>query len=447
MTTIAWAQGAARAVSESLGNDFGPTPQENVDALRDAAARLSDTPSPDAELCLKLDKLIQLAHKEMAVSSSAAQIGWRRLYTDACILRSLADIYSLNSTNAQKYALSCIARLDHAIIIAGAPGEGRLDFTIDLIAEVQSKCFRSPGAGEMLVPVPVTTPHSPTLPLTALRTYSEAVPRLDVPPSLTSFATSLSRRPFVLPGYICDWPAMNEHPWRSLDYLRAVTGPGRVVPVEIGRDYTEADWTQKMMPWDEFLDSLGRDSNQEQRPTLYLAQHNLLKQFPALRDDMMPPDYVYTSPSPTEDFPTYTPPANEDQLVLNTWLGPAGTISPAHTDPFFNFFAQVVGRKTVWLAPPSTTPSMYPYPPPSVSSNQARNPAANSTDPSMGNTSRVDVFSDTAANHGDYPLFWDNTVPQAMAVTLEPGELLFFPPGWWHAMRSEDTSFSVSMWF
>ena len=46
-----------------------------------------------------------------------------------------------------------------------------------------------------------------------------------------------------------------------------------------------------------------------------------------------------------------------------------------------------------------------------------------------------------------YPDFWKDVPPRAMSVTLEPGDLLFFPPGWWHAMRSEETSFSVSMWF
>lgn len=150
-------------------------------------------------------------------------------------------------------------------------------------------------------------------------------------------------------------------------------------------------------------------------------------------------------------------------------------------DPFFNLYgaplaktphirllipinaAQVVGRKTVWLAPPSASPHMYPYapssPPTSASASAAgedanapRNPAANGESPSMSNTSRVDVFSPAdvengAPPHDLYPDFWKNVAGAAMSVTLAPGDLLFFPPGWWHAMRSEETSFSVSMWF
>ena len=98
---------------------------------------------------------------------------------------------------------------------------------------------------------------------------------------------------------------------------------------------------------------------------------------------------------------------------------------------------QVVGRKTVWLAPPGISEHMYPY--------RAEHPAANTTSPSMSNTSRVDVFSNEET--ADHAAFWKHVVPEAMSVTLDPGDLLFFPPGWWHGMRGEDTSFSVSMWF
>lgn len=91
---------------------------------------------------------------------------------------------------------------------------------------------------------------------------------------------------------------------------------------------------------------------------------------------------------------------------------------------------QVVGRKTVWIAPPSVSDFMY----------------ASGED--IRNTSRVDVFAeDTAHVAKEWPEFATRVVPQAMSFLLEPGDMLFLPPGWWHAMRSEELSFSVSFWF
>jgi hypothetical protein len=72
------------------------------------------------------------------------------------------------------------------------------------------------------------------------------------------------------------------------------------------------------------------------------------------------------------------------------------------------------------------------------------NPAANRVEPTMSNTSRVDVF---APDGTQFPLFTEHVAPHSLGALLEPGDLLYFPPGWWHAMRSEETSFSVSMWF
>lgn len=65
---------------------------------------------------------------------------------------------------------------------------------------------------------------------------------------------------------------------------------------------------------------------------------------------------------------------------------------------------------------------------------------------SLRNTSRVDVFNDVK-DLVSFSDFVQKVIPLSMAGTLGPGDALFFPPGWWHSMRSESTSFSLSMWF
>ena len=87
---------------------------------------------------------------------------------------------------------------------------------------------------------------------------------------------------------------------------------------------------------------------------------------------------------------------------------------------------------------------MYPYP--SRSTETGHGPDQTLQDFKLGNTSQVGVFSDVDELQ-DFPNFTRDVVPISRIATLGPGDVLFFPPGWWHAMKSESTSFSLSMWF
>ncbi|KAI6038456.1 Clavaminate synthase-like protein [Pisolithus marmoratus] len=377
--------------------ELSRTPCDIVDRLRGQADL------DFSGLAARMDTVINLAYDRMSSPSFMASFFWRKLYTDACVVKVL--LLLTDSELHEATARTSIATLDRAIILAGAPGDASLGLILDMIRWIQSHThWKDHGIGSG---------------------HHEFTAGREV--------TIWSRSPFVLKGFVSDWPAVKH--WTSADYLYSVAGPGRIVPVEIGNDYRSDDWTQELLGWEDCLSALtASDSSQRHPlPVFYLAQHNLLQQFPILREDITVPDYVYMSPGPPVSYPNYRPPSNEDQLVINVWFGPKGTISPAHTDPFFNCYAQVVGRKTVWLAPPEIASSMYPCGPSLAGTDDIHHPAANTTEPLMSNTSRVDVFPAS------------KEVQEA--VTLDPGDLLFFPPGWWHAMRSDDVSFSVSMWF
>jgi hypothetical protein len=266
-----------------------------------------------------MDTFADYAYEKMSTLHPSASTCWRYLYTDTCLLRSLSDIESQD----RAIALDAIARLDRAIIIAGASGEGRLDLILQVIKNIQSRLPMSQFAALSRIPppfVPVSPVASPA-----------DIPQLSRPPSLTLFHKDLSRSPFILRGFINDWPAIHDNSWQNVDYLRLMAGPGRIVPVEVGKDYRGDDWTQKLMQWDDFLDAVFTCKQRPPDEVLYLAQHNLLMQFPELRNDIRIPDYVYVDLAVPEDFPAYMPPGNDEQLVINVWLGPKGTVSPAHT--------------------------------------------------------------------------------------------------------------------
>jgi hypothetical protein len=278
-----------------------------------------------------LDTLHVKIYNSMSSCSLEHSFHWRSLYTDLSIARAVIAIHPLRTTINAKLAVS---QLDKAIVFAGAPGDGRLDLILDLIASIQSEHLSndhrcSPSAE--FTPFLLVPGHLPKLP--TLLTSRDNVLCLQDPPAFTTFVSTLCKRPFVLKGFAKDWPALNERNWLSLDYLRSVAGRGRQVPVEVGSDYRTDDWTQRLMDWDDFLDALAYPTGtaEEGREVLYLAQHNLFKQFPALASGILEPDYVYASLAPSEDYPDYHPPANEEQLVKNVWLGPEGAVSPAHT--------------------------------------------------------------------------------------------------------------------
>ncbi|XP_058836065.1 bifunctional peptidase and arginyl-hydroxylase JMJD5-like isoform X1 [Topomyia yanbarensis] len=135
------------------------------------------------------------------------------------------------------------------------------------------------------------------------------------------------QEPVLLRGVIDDWPAMQR--WHDPNYLIELAGE-RTVPVEIGSQYSNEDWSQGLVKFKDFLfDNLGPPSSgdkpQNSGKRAYLAQHELFDQIPKLRSDIFVPDYIgRTDLSPR----------------IKAWLGPAGTISPLHTDPCHNLLCQ-----------------------------------------------------------------------------------------------------------
>ncbi|KAF8889775.1 hypothetical protein CPB84DRAFT_1785368 [Gymnopilus junonius] len=415
-----------RAIPLSLAEELKSFGSEKVhkSVLYNAAADIAEGRNVE-EWCEQLLKLINESHQNMRDSVSATQLTyWREIYTDCCILRGIAQFNLARVFEA-------IATLDHALIITGA--YGRLYLVWDIIRKMQSKVPCGSAPNYLVQRDSREVAFRPTC-------AQNIIPEIP-PPSFLSFQFEFSQTPFILRKYASDWPALRDRPWRSAAYLRSISGPGRVVPVEIGRDYRDQSWSQELMDWDRFLSTLNFDdqpASESPKDTFYLAQYDLTRQFPSLLEDIIVPDYVYSS-LVSRDFPSYRQPLNDESMLFNTWLGPKDTVSPAHTDPYFNFYVQVVGHKSVWLAPPSVSTYMRPVP-------LLFDPERPTNSDDLSNTSRVDVFADLS-HLENLPEFMQNVVPVSMNAVLAPGDVLFFPPGWWHAMRSETTSFSFSIWF
>ena len=111
-------------------------------------------------------------------------------------------------------------------------------------------------------------------------------------------------------------------------------------------------------------------------------------------------------------------------MQLNAWFGPQNTISPLHHDPHHNLLCQVVGRKYLRLYPHEASTRLYPHP-----------------DPLLNNTSQMDVANPDVDR---FPLVAGLA---CLECILEPGEMLYIPPKYWHYVRALSISFSVSCWW
>lgn len=280
--------------------------------------------------------------------------------------------------------------------------------------------------------------------------------------SISAFERHLQggKGPLVIKDTLEHWPALHERPWRSPSYLKEkMFGGRRLVPVEVGRSYTDEGWCQKIIRFGAFIDEFilrkkpgegiatnnsnpdGEDYNfigwrpQPRRKDEigYLAQYDLFSQIPSLRNDISIPDYCFSEPPPRSVADGATgkelPPKLPEPL-LNAWLGPAGTVSPLHTDPYHNILCQVVGRKYIRLYDPGQTERLY-----------ARGSEAGVD---MSNTSKLDVEGNADDLERHFPLFKEARYVEAI---LGEGESLYIPAGWWHYVRSLTVSFSVSFWW
>ena len=121
------------------------------------------------------------------------------------------------------------------------------------------------------------------------------------------------------------------------------------------------------------------------------------------------------------DFSSLTPKSNEP-TDTRLWLGSANTCSGLHSDLKDNVFAQIKGRKRVFLVPFEQTRLVYPF---------------------IDNIVNSQVDPENYSYH-KFPKFISADV---METYVEPGDILFIPRGWWHYLRSLAPSISINHWF
>ena len=386
------------------------------------------------------EEALQLADRKLHVFPfKDVESRWRRLYTDAGISKALKLILEYTKSEEQagpekdRLLDEIVKQLDMVLIMTGAPlREDLVNRIFQRLEDYVSKAKEE----ETGLPPAKRQKRSDEFDTTKYK-----APKIEFPVSRSGLSLSQFERllkapkPYVIENALQHWPAMEERPWKSPSYLlRKTFGGRRLVPVELGRSYTDEGWGQKIMRFQDFMSDYILDP--KGFGIAYLAQHDLFAQVPSLRNDVAIPDFCYTEPpGPEEKDPLYAKDIKKlEKPLLNAWFGPQGTISPLHTDPYHNILCQVVGKKYVRLYSPAETAKLYP-----------RDIEDGGID--MSNTSQVPpekVEMDLEIDDEEFPLFRGALYVETI---LHEGDSIYIPVGWWHYIRALTVSFNVSFWW
>lgn len=161
--------------------------------------------------------------------------------------------------------------------------------------------------------------------------------------------------------------------------------------------------------------------------SLYIAQSSLSDLPQPMQDDLPVPELVQRA-------------GRGDVYSSSIWLGTQPTYTPLHRDPNPNLFCQLYSQKSVRLLPPAVGHRVF-------HEVQARiqrrgNSRIRTTDMMEGDERRA-----------LHDAVWEASPPtdQMYPVSLDAGDALFIPEGWWHSVKSGESdgklNCSVNWWF
>jgi len=230
--------------------------------------------------------------------------------------------------------------------------------------------------------------------------------------------------PVVVRGALADWPSLD---WGEQGWLKVLGDQEIEVRFgEVDPRYKHPAWERctqvkkvpasKLLLSDQRVQLVGEDSN----PT---CKHRWAYWDYKYLAHLLPAEHLAAFPWSNLGFPTR---AGEESTL---WVGTKGANTPCHQDSYgTNLVAQLIGRKTWTLFPPSDSHLLQP----------SRLPYEESSVYSLVNFENLEKNSESTLHN--------LSLSKAYIVTLQPGEVLFVPRHWWHFVYNEEFSISVNTW-
>ena len=219
-------------------------------------------------------------------------------------------------------------------------------------------------------------------------------------------------RPVILKGVARDWPLVRhglESAQAAMRYLSSFY-QGALVTTFIGGpdvngrfhytpDVTALNFTSERLRLDAFFEQVLADGDVSHPPSYYVGSTDVDAYLPGLRveNDLKLDISRHASAPP----------------LVSIWMGNQ-TVASAHWDSFHNLACCMVGGRRFTLFPPEQVENLYPGP----------------LEPTPGGqpVSMVDFANPDLER---FPRFAE-ALKAGEVAELEPGDLLFYPPLWWH---------------
>ncbi len=231
--------------------------------------------------------------------------------------------------------------------------------------------------------------------------------RADALPTEVFRSTYLRKEPVVIADGASSWRAFRE--WTP-EYLKNVLGDMPFVVHHNAQGHFNYNpsagigpITRYRMPFSEAAEVIGKSRE-------YYLDQQTIRSFPKLVDDLGEIPHL----------------ADRRIEMVNFWFGADGVKTSLHHDMSDNFFVQIHGRKRLWLFSPEESANLYP-----------------AVDDRFDHLSKVDVFAPDLEKH---PLY-AKAQQKLLYTVVEPGNIVYIPVGWWHALESIGVSISVNYWW
>ena len=314
-----------------------------------------------------------------------------------------------------------------------------------LLSELEKLSKEARGFRERVIPI-WSLYLSPVDSLEALQ--SKPAPICGLPQWPLDFHRNYvaASHPVVIRHAFDHWPALSKWntPEDGFRYLKtqmsgfqvtvALTPNGRADALEPAADGSPRLCfpANRQMSMDELLDALSNGAGGETAGAVHYCQqqdNNFREQFPPLHEDV-----------DIDGIELFNEAFGANPEVANIWIGDSRSTTTAHKDHYDNIVCQIAGRKTFHLVPPSDSWRLRTQP---VLQDQYTHHAPTSS------------FSREPVDSPPVPWIADpvESMPAQkwgpIRVTLGPGDALYLPPLWVHAVTQEpgQVCININYWY